>query len=66
MKDKVVDTFEEAIADITDGASIMMFNWGIGGTPQNLIKALYEKKVQNLTIISANFLPNPVGDQPFP
>jgi 3-oxoacid CoA-transferase subunit A len=66
MKEKIIPTFEEAIADIKDGATLMMFTWGLGGTPQNLIRALYEKKVGDLTIICANFLPIPVGDQIFP
>ena len=66
MKNKICSSFEEAISDITDGATIMMFAWGIGGTPQNLIRALYEKKVKDLTVISHNFIPHPVGSQLFP
>ena len=63
MKDKIFPTFEAAIADITDGASIMMFHWSLGrSTPQNLIRALYEKGTQNLTVISHNFMPARVGE----
>jgi len=66
VKNKICSSFGEAISDITDGATIMMFAWGMGGTPQNLIRALYEKKVKDLTVISHNFMPHPVGDQLFP
>jgi len=66
MKNKIFPNFEEAIADIKDGSTLMMFTWGLGGTPQNLIWALYQKKVRDLTVISANLLPIPVGGQLFP
>ena len=66
MKNKILTNFEEAVADIKDGSTLMMFTWGLGGTPQNLIRALYNKKVRNLTIICANFLPIPVGPHVFP
>ncbi|MCH7652258.1 MAG: 3-oxoadipate CoA-transferase, partial [Chloroflexi bacterium] len=38
---KVVATFAEAVADIPDGATLMIDGFaGPGGTPQNLILAL--------------------------
>ena len=57
MKDKVLGSFDEAVADIPDGATIMVFSWGPAGTPQNLMRALHEKGVKDLTIISHNFVP---------
>jgi acetate CoA/acetoacetate CoA-transferase alpha subunit len=50
MKDKVM-TVQEAIADIRDGATIMVGGFMACGTPEILIDALVEKNVRNLTII---------------
>ncbi len=50
---KIVKTFEEAVADIADGASIMLGNFaGPGGTPYYLIQALRKQGAKNLTIIA--------------
>ncbi len=49
---KVVASFDEAVADIPDGASIMIGGFGDpGGIPQNLILALSRQKAKDLTII---------------
>ncbi|MCH7705897.1 MAG: CoA transferase subunit A [Chloroflexi bacterium] len=51
--DKVVPTFAEAVADVSDGAVIMMDGFGgPGGMPQRLIVALHDRGVSGLTIIS--------------
>ncbi|MED4453161.1 CoA transferase subunit A [Metabacillus fastidiosus] len=47
-------SFQEAIEEIHDGAVIMVGGFGLCGIPENLILALAEKKVRNLTIISNN------------
>ena len=66
MKSKIFPTFEGAIVDIPDGASIMMFHWSLGrSTPQNLIRALYEKGTRDLTVISHNFVPANLGERYF-
>jgi len=39
---------------LQDGMTIMAGGFGLCGIPENLIKALYDSKVQNLTIISNN------------
>jgi 3-oxoadipate CoA-transferase alpha subunit len=50
---KIVDSFEEALADIQDGATIMIGYFGhAGDAPCWLIRALAEKGTKNLTIIS--------------
>ncbi len=50
---KVVASFEEAVADIPDGATIMIGNFaGPGGTPYYLIKALGQLRAKELTIIA--------------
>ena len=50
---KVVASFEEAVADIPDGATLMVDGFaGPGGTSQNLIRALRDHGARDLTIIS--------------
>ena len=51
---KIFTSFREAIDDIWDGATIMVGGFGLVGIPENLIKALAEKGVKNLTVISNN------------
>jgi 3-oxoacid CoA-transferase subunit A len=51
---KVVRDAADAIADVHDGASIMLGGFGLCGIPENLIKALQLKGSKNLTIISNN------------
>lgn len=54
MINKVVSGAEEAIKDISDGATIMLGGFGLCGIPENCIKALVEKQIKNLTCISNN------------
>ena len=51
---KVVNSAREAVADIPDGATILMGGFGVCGIPENLINALHERGTTNLTIISNN------------
>ena len=51
---KVVASAEEAIADVFDGATIMVGGFGLCGMPENLIRALAQKGVKNLTTVSNN------------
>jgi 3-oxoacid CoA-transferase subunit A len=51
---KVVPDAMTAIADIQDGATIMMGGFGLCGIPENLIAALRQKGAKNLTVISNN------------
>ena len=52
--DKVLRSAEEAVAQIPDGASIMMGGFGLCGIPENLIRALHARGTRHLTIISNN------------
>jgi len=52
--DKSVATAADAVADITDGASIMIGGFGTAGMPDELIEALIGRGVRDLTIISNN------------
>jgi len=51
---KVVRDAREAIADVQDGATIMLGGFGLCGIPENLITALRDKGTKDLTIISNN------------
>jgi 3-oxoacid CoA-transferase subunit A len=51
---KVCASAAEAIRDIPDGATLMVGGFGLCGIPENLIHALRDKGVKNLTVISNN------------
>src|SRR5256712_14073520 len=51
---KVTGSADEAIRDVSDGATIMVGGFGLCGIPENLIRALVRKGVKNLTTISNN------------
>jgi 3-oxoacid CoA-transferase subunit A len=51
---KVFSGADEAIFDVTDGATIMFGGFGLCGNPENLIRAIVKKGVKNLTTISNN------------
>ncbi|MCL6574395.1 MAG: CoA transferase subunit A, partial [Bacillus sp. (in: Bacteria)] len=51
---KICTSFKDAVADIDDGATLMVGGFGLCGIPENLILALAEKGVKDLTVISNN------------
>ena len=51
---KTVASVHEAIADVQDGATIMFGGFGLCGIPENMIRALVEKGVKELTVVSNN------------
>ena len=51
---KVVRNADEAVADISNGATLMLGGFGLCGIPENCIAALQRKGVNNLTCISNN------------
>jgi 3-oxoacid CoA-transferase subunit A len=52
--DKVVASCDQAVADIAEGATVMLGGFGLCGIPENLIAALVRRGVRNLHIISNN------------
>jgi len=54
MIDKSVASVREAVADIADGASVMIGGFGTAGMPDELIEALIDRGVGDLTIINNN------------
>ena len=54
MIDKHVNTVEEAVDCIFDGATVMISGFGEAGSPVELIHALVDQGAKNLTIVSNN------------
>lgn len=51
---KIFTSFREAVDEIADGSTLMVGGFGLCGIPENLILALVDKGVKDLTIISNN------------
>lgn len=54
MIDKIYSSMVDALADIRDGASVMIGGFGSSGIPFTLIDALLEQGAAELTVISNN------------
>ena len=54
MIDKAVDSMQAAVADIHDGATVMIGGFGTAGMPSELIDALIEQGAKDLTIVNNN------------
>jgi 3-oxoacid CoA-transferase subunit A len=52
--DKVVSTYEEAMAGLEDGMTVIAGGFGICGIPENLIKQIKKMGTKDLTIVSNN------------
>ncbi|WP_114569740.1 CoA transferase subunit A [Exiguobacterium flavidum] len=51
---KVYDSFQEATADIQDGATLVVGGFGLCGIPEKAIEAIQESGVKDLTVVSNN------------
>jgi 3-oxoacid CoA-transferase len=51
---KVVSSAEEAVADITDGSTLLVGGFGLCGIPENLIAAVKGNGSKNLIAVSNN------------
>ncbi|MDP2423735.1 MAG: 3-oxoacid CoA-transferase subunit A [Bacteroidales bacterium] len=54
MINKIVKSTAEAVADIFDGAVVMISGFGEAGSPIELIHALIDRGAKNLTVVSNN------------
>jgi 3-oxoacid CoA-transferase subunit A len=52
--DKRIASADAAIANLNDGATILMGGFGLCGIPENLIDAVRRKGTKNLTVVSNN------------
>lgn len=61
MINKRIDTVAEAVADIRDGATVMVGGFGEAGSPIELVHALIDLGVRNLTVVNNNTGSGEVG-----
>jgi len=54
MLDKTVESVEDAVADVRDGATVMISGFGRAGQPVELIDALIAQGATHLTIVNNN------------
>ena len=54
MIDKIVASCEAALADLRDGATVMIGGFGTAGLPNELIDALIARSSKDLTIVNNN------------
>ena len=54
MKNKIYETFDEAVSDVPDGATVMSPGFGGVGVPRNLLAALHRQGAKGLTVVSNN------------
>lgn len=54
MPSKIRDSIDEALADIPDGATVMIGGFGLAGQPSELIDGLIRRAAKNLTIVNNN------------
>ncbi len=54
MINKVVASADEAVKDVSDGATLVVGGFGLCGIPENLINALVKRGTKRLTCVSNN------------
>jgi len=54
MINKVMNSAAEAVADIPSGSTLLVGGFGLCGIPENLITAVVEAGVKDLTVVSNN------------
>lgn len=54
MVNKIFDSLQSAVADVHDGATIMIGGFGTAGMPAELIDALIAQGARDLTIVNNN------------
>ena len=54
MVNKIFDSLASAVADVHDGATVMIGGFGTAGMPAELIDALIEQGARDLTIVNNN------------
>ena len=52
VRNKNLQSFDEAVADVPDGATVMISGFGEPGAPQNLVAALLRQGAKDLVVIA--------------
>lgn len=61
MINKIYPSVAAALADVQDGATVMIGGFGTAGIPTELVCALYEQGARELTIVNNNGGDGPIG-----
>ncbi len=61
MIDKTIESVAQAVADISDGATVMIGGFGEAGSPIELIHALIDQGAKDLTVVNNNTGSGEVG-----
>jgi 3-oxoacid CoA-transferase subunit A len=51
---KIMSSFAEAVADVTDGSTLIVGGFGLSGCPEHSISAIRDLGVRNLIVVSNN------------
>ncbi|WP_425842271.1 3-oxoacid CoA-transferase subunit A [Streptomyces fractus] len=54
MNARVLDSYDEAVADVADGSTVLVGGFGMAGMPVHLIDALIRQGATDLTVVSNN------------
>ena len=54
MIDKIVESAAAAVADVRDGATVMIGGFGTAGLPDELIAALLDQGARELVVVNNN------------
>lgn len=61
MLDKTMASLDEAVADVKDGATILISGFGASAVPTELLKALLRQGARDLTVVNNNAGNGPEG-----
>src|SRR5690606_24514106 len=61
MLDKTIGSLEEAVADVHDGATLLIGGFGASGVPTQLVCALLDQGARDLVVVNNNAGNGPVG-----
>ena len=51
---KIQPSAEAAVADLRDGVTLLVGGFGLSGNPENLIRAVFARRLRDLTVVSNN------------
>jgi len=51
---KIFNSSAEAVKDVQDGQTLLVGGFGLGGCPENLLRALHQKGVKDMNVVSNN------------